>query len=129
MFDDLTDDNFILYAMKYYDNPQCVSEQDFHNDLKILKYIKRLLNRYNKTGNIKERLMINHLIMLGNIFPIEVLSRILFLKLPEQYWSALKTFLIFLKYMPDNIKIINGKNIISSDIQVDLKIAEKLRNI
>ena len=129
MFDDLTDDNFILYAMKYYDNPQCVSEQDFHNDLKILKYIKRLLNRYNKTGNIKERLMINHLIMLGNIFPIEVLSRILFLKLPEQYWSALKTFLIFLKYMPDNIEIINGKNIISSDIQVDLKIAEKLRNI
>tara|TARA_B000000460_G_C21429186_1_gene354359 strand:- start:104 stop:493 length:390 start_codon:yes stop_codon:yes gene_type:complete len=129
MFNDLTEDNFILYAMKYYDNPQCVSEQDFHNDLKILKYIKRLLNRYNKTGNIKERLMINHLIMLGNIFPIEVLSRILFLKLPEQYWSALKTFLIFLKYMPDNIKIINGKNIISSDIQVDLKIAEKLRNI
>tara|TARA_B100000949_G_scaffold197630_1_gene183791 strand:- start:1463 stop:1852 length:390 start_codon:yes stop_codon:yes gene_type:complete len=129
MFNDLTEDNFILYAMKYYDNPQCVSEQDFHNDLKILKYIKRLLNRYNKTGNIKERLMVNHLIMLGNIFPIEVLSRILFLKLPEQYWSALKTFLIFLKYMPDNIKIINGKNIISSDIQVDLKIAEKLRNI
>jgi hypothetical protein len=129
MFDDLTEDNFILYAIKYYDNPQCVSEQDFHNDLKILKYIKRLLNRYNKTGNIKERLMINHLIMLGNIFPIEVVSRILFLKLPEQYWSALKTFLIFLKYMPDNIKIINGKNIISSDIQVDLKIAEKLRNI
>ena len=129
MFNDLTEDNYILYAMKYYDNPQCVSEQDFHNDLKILKYIKRLLNRYNKTGNIKERLMINHLIMLGNIFPIEVLSRILFLKLPEQYWSALKTFLIFLKYMPDNIKIINGKNIISSDIQVDLKIAEKLRNI
>ena len=129
MFNDLTEDNFILYAMKYYDNPQCVSEQDFHNDLKILKYIKRLLNRYNKTGNIKERLMINHLIMLGNIFPIEVVSRILFLKLPEQYWSALKTFLIFLKYMPDNIKIINGKNIISSDIQVDLKIAEKLRNI
>ena len=129
MFNDLTEDNFILYAIKYYDNPQCVSEQDFHNDLKILKYIKRLLNRYNKTGNIKERLMINHLIMLGNIFPIEVLSRILFLKLPEQYWSALKTFLIFLKYMPDNIKIINGKNIISSDIQVDLKIAEKLRNI
>ena len=129
MFNDLTEDNYILYAMKYYDNPQCVSEQDFHNDLKILKYIKRLLNRYNKTGNIKERLMINHLIMLGNIFPIEVLNRILFLKLPEQYWSALKTFLIFLKYMPDNIKIINGKNIISSDIQVDLKIAEKLRNI
>ena len=129
MFDDLTEDNFILYAIKYYDNPQCVSEQDFHNDLKILKYIKRLLNRYNKTGNIKERLMINHLIMLGNIFPIEVVSRILFLKLPEQYWSALKTFLIFLKYMPDNIKVINGKNIISSDIQVDLKIAEKLRNI
>ena len=129
MFENLTDDNFILFAMKHYENPQCLSEQDFHNDLKILKYIKRLLNRYEKTGDIKERLMLNHLIMLGNVFPIEILSRILFFKIPIQYWSTLKTFLIFLRYMPDYIKSINGKDIISSDLQVDLKIAEKLRKI
>ena len=129
MFENLTEDNVILYAMKHYENPQCLSEQDFTNDLKILKYVKRLLNRYSRTGVIKERLMLNHLIMLGNVFPVPVLTRILFLKIPIEYWSALKTFLIFLKYMPDTIEQINGKIIISSDIKVDLEIAKKLRNI
>lgn len=129
MFENLTEDNVILYAMKHYENPQCLSEQDFTNDLKILKYVKRLLNRYSRTGVIKERLMLNHLIMLGNVFPVPVLTRILFLKIPIEYWSALKTFLIFLKYMPDTIEQINGKIIMSSDIKVDLEIAKKLRNI
>ena len=129
MFEDLNDDNFLLFAMKFYDNPQCLSEIDFNNDLKIFKYVKRLLNRYQRTGEIKERLMLNHLIMLGNVFPVQVVSRILFFKIPEQYWSALKTFLIFLNYMPEKINSINGKNIISSDIQLDMKIAKKLRKI
>ena len=80
-FDDITEQNFILYAMKFYDNAQCLSEQDFYNDLKIIKYIKRLLNRYKKTGELKTRLMLNHIIMLGNVFPVEVLTRILFLKI------------------------------------------------
>ena len=129
MFEDLNDDNFLLFAMKFYDNPQCLSETDFNNDLKIFKYVKRLLNRYKRTGEIKERLMLNHLIMLGNVFPVQVVSRILFFKIPEQYWSALKTFLIFLNYMPEKINSINGKNILSSDIQLDMKIANKLRKI
>tara|TARA_S200000501_G_C20771606_1_gene720828 strand:- start:777 stop:1166 length:390 start_codon:yes stop_codon:yes gene_type:complete len=129
MFDNINDENFLLYAMKFYSNPQCLSETDFNTDMKILKYVKRLLNRYERTGEIKERLMLNHLIMLGNIFPVEVLSRILFFKIPEQYWSALKTFLIFLNYMPENINSINGKEIKSSDIQIDLLIAKKLREI
>ena len=129
MFEDLNDDNFLLYAMKFYENPQCLSEVDFNNDLKILKYVKRLLNRYERTGILKERLMLNHLIMLGNIFPIKVLTRILFLKIPKQYWSELKTFLIFLNYMPEKIESINGKLIISSDIQLNLNIAKKLREI
>ena len=129
MFEDLNDENFLLYAMKFYDNPQCLSEIDFSNDLKIFKYVKRLLNRYERTGEIKERLMLNHLIMLGNVFPVQVVSRILFFKIPEQYWSALKTFLIFLNYMPEKINSINGKNILSSDIQIDMKIAKKLRKI
>lgn len=129
MFENLNEDNFILYAMKYYDNSQCLSEVEFHNDLKIIKYIKRLLNRYSKTGEIKERLMLNHLIMLSNVFPVPVLVRILFLKIPEEYWKELKTFLIFLKYMPEMISSINQRTIVSSDIGVDLYIAEKLRKI
>lgn len=129
MFEDLNDDNFLLYVMKFYENPQCLSETDFNNDLKIFKYVKRLLNRYDRTGEIKERLMLNHLIMLGNVFPIQIVSRILFFKIPEQYWSALKTFMIFLNYMPEKIESINGKNILSSDISLDMKIADKLRDI
>tara|TARA_B100000513_G_C11850190_1_gene169097 strand:- start:179 stop:571 length:393 start_codon:yes stop_codon:yes gene_type:complete len=128
-FDDITEQNFILFAMKFYDNAQCLSEQDFYNDLKIIKYIKRLLNRYKKTGELKTRLMLNHIIMLGNVFPVEVLTRILFLKIPEEYWSELKTFLIFLKYMPDSIDSINGRIVISSDISLNLEIAEELRKI
>ena len=128
-FDDITEQNFILYAMKFYDNAQCLSEQDFYNDLKIIKYIKRLLNRYKKTGELKTRLMLNHIIMLGNVFPVEVLTRILFLKIPEEYWIELKTFLIFLKYMPDSIDSINGRIVISSDISLNLEIAEELRKI
>ena len=128
-FDDVNDDNFIIFAMKFYENPQCLSEKDFHNDLKILKYVKRLLNRYERTRVLKERLMLNHLIMLGNVFPVKVLVRILFLKIPVQYWSELKTFLIFLNYMPEKIESINGRSIISSDIQINLDIANKLREI
>ena len=127
MFDDLNKDNFILYAMKFYENPQCLSEQDFHDDLKIIKYLKRLLNRYHLGGELKERLILNHLITLGNVFPVEVLSRILFLKISQKYWTYLKTFLIHLEYMPEQISSINGEKIISSDIRVNLEIAKKLR--
>ena len=127
MFDDLNKDNFILYAMKFYENPQCLSEQDFHDDLKIIKYLKRLLNRYHLGGELKERLILNHLITLGNVFPAEVLSRILFLKISQKYWTYLKTFLIYLEFMPDQISSINGEKIISSDIRVNLEIAKKLR--
>ena len=120
MFEDLNDDNFLLYAMKFYENPQCLSESDFNNDLKILKYVKRLLNRYERTRVLKERLMLNHLIMLGNVFPVKVLVRILFLKIPVQYWSELKTFLIFLNYLPQG-----GYN----ELPLDTTIIDKLMNL
>ena len=128
-FEDLNEDNFILYAMKNYENNQCLSEKDFHNDLKILKYLRRLLNRYDNGGDIKVRLILNHLIMLTNVFPVHVTTRMLFFKMPEKYWSVLKTFLIFLNYMPDKIESIDGKVIISSDILLDMHVAEQLRNI
>lgn len=129
MFDDLNKDNFVLYAMKFYENPQCLSEQDFYDDLKTIKYIKRLLNRYHMGGELKERLILNHLITLGNVFPVEVLTRILFLKISSKYWTYLKTFLIFLDFMPEQVSSVNGEKVISSNIGVDLRIAEKLRKI
>lgn len=129
MFDDLNKDNFVLYAMKFYENPQCLSEQDFYDDLKTIKYIKRLLNRYHMGGELKERLILNHLITLGNVFPVEVLTRILFLKISSKYWTYLKTFLIFLDFMPEQVSSVNGEKIISSNIGVDLRIAKKLREI
>lgn len=127
IFDDLNEDNYILYAMKNYNNPQCLTEQDFYNDMKTIKYIKRLLNRYYLTGDLKERLILNHLIVFGNVLNVEACVRILFLKIPKSYWSALKTFLIYLDFMPEFIGKVDGNFIISSDISVDMKIANILR--
>jgi len=129
MFDDLTEDNYILYAMKYYDNPQCLSEKDFYSDMNSIKYIKRLFNRYLSTGELKERLLLNHLITFYNMFPIDVGNRILFLKMPENVHSILKTFLIHLDYMTNVIDKVNGKYIISSDIMLDMNVVKKLREI
>ena len=128
-FDDLNEDNFVLYAMKHYENNQCLSEKDFNNDLKIFKYLRRLLNRYENNGDIKERLILNHLIMLTNVFSVQATTRMLFFKIPEKYWSVLKTFLIFLKYMPETVEPVNGKKIISSDILIDMNVAEQLRKV
>tara|TARA_Y100000034_G_scaffold126193_1_gene177060 strand:- start:390 stop:782 length:393 start_codon:yes stop_codon:yes gene_type:complete len=128
-FEDLNEENFILYAMKNYENNQCLSEKDFNNDLKIFKYLRRLLNRYENGGNIKVRLILNHLIMLTNVFPVYATTRMLFFKMPEKYWSVLKTFLIFLKYMPETVESVNGKKIISSNILIDMKVAEQLRKV
>lgn len=128
-FDDLNEENFLLYAMKNYNNPQCLSMSDFHDDMKILKYVKRLINRYLLTGDLKDRLILNHLIMFGNIFPIPVATRILFYKLPKNMWITLKTFLVYLNYMPDKIDKINGEVIYSADLGVDIKIIKILREI
>ena len=128
-FEDLNEENFILYAMKNYENNQCLSEKDFNNDLKFYKYLRRLLNRYENGGDIKVRLILNHLIMLTNVFPVYATTRMLFFKMPEKYWSVLKTFLIFLKYMPETVESVNGKKIISSNILIDMKVAEQLRKV
>ena len=128
-FDDLNEGNFLMFAMKEYNNVQCTDVEEFYDDLKKIKYIKRLFNIYINGGQLKERLILNHLITLGNVFPIEVLTRILFLKISQKYWTYLKTFLIFLNYMPEQISSINGEKVISSNIQVNLEIANRLREI
>ena len=102
-FDELNKDNYLLFAIKYYDNPQSVTKEDFDNDLKRFKYIKRLLNRYKNTKNIddlKVHLILNHLIVLFNVFN-DATVPLLFYNLDESHWSTIKSFLIFLNRLPE----------------------------
>lgn len=128
MFNELNEDNFIIYAMKCYDSPNCIMSE-FEEDLKRLKYIKRLIKKYKATGELKERLILNHIIVMSNVFGTEAAVRMLFYKFDPDDYSILKTFLIFLNYMPKVIIGIRGSNIHSSDITVDLFVAKRLRDI
>jgi|TARA_B100000809_G_scaffold64107_1_gene60890 hypothetical protein len=127
IFDDLNEKNFLLYAMKEYNNPQCVQVEEFYDDLKKVKYIKRLFNQYLNEGVLKERLLLNHIIVFYNVFPVRSATRILFLKIEEEFWPILKTFLVYLSYMPEIIDSINGRAIISDDIQLDQGVVDRLR--
>jgi hypothetical protein len=128
MFDDLNDENFMIYAMKCYSAPNCVMSE-FEGDIKRTKYLKRLFRRYKVTKSLKERLILNHIILLNNVFGPEATARILFYRIDERDYDILKTFLLYLNIMPDNIIGIKGKSIYSTDIPVDLNIAEILRKI
>ena len=129
IFDDLTDDNFLMFAMKEYNDIQCTSIEEFYDDLKKIKYIKRLFNIYKNTGQLKERLILNHIIVFYNVFPIQSGTRILFYKIEKSFWPMLKTFLIFLDRMPETIDSIRGETIRTSDIQLDEGIVTRLRSI
>ena len=128
-FDDLNEGNFLMFSMKEYNNIQCVDIEEYYDDLKKIKYIKRLFNIYLNDGQLKERLILNHLIVFYNVFPIQAGTRILFYKIEEHFWSMLKTFLIFLDRMPDKIESIRGKTILSTDIKLDDGIVTRLRTI
>lgn len=121
----LSEDNFVLYAMKHYDNPQCQTVQEFEEDLKRFLYLKKLFARYKKNGDLKERLILNHIIVLYNLFG-EALTNMLFFKVEEEHWPALITFLIYLNRVDEKIEY-NG--ILVSDIPIDLNIASVLRKI
>jgi len=128
-FDDLNEGTFLMYSMKEYNNIQCVDIEEYYDDLKKIKYIKRLFNIYKNDGQLKERLILNHLITWYNVFPIQSGTRILFYKIEEHFWPMLKTFLIFLERMPDKIESIRGKTILSTDIKLDDGIVTRLRTI
>ena len=128
MFDDLNDENFMIYAMKCYASPHCVMSE-FEGDIKRTKYLKRLFRRYKVTKTLKERLILNHIILLNNVFGPEVTARILFYRIDERDYDILKTFLLYLNIMPDMVYGIKGKNIRTSEISVDTDIAEILRQI
>lgn len=116
----LTKDNLIIYAAKHYYNPKCIDSEEFFEDLKRFKYIKRLLNRYRDSGVLSERLILNHLIVIFNVFGNEAGLDILELKIEIEYWHVLKPFLIFLKTI---------KNTEYTNIDMDKLVVERLRKI
>lgn len=121
----LTEDNFILFAMHHYDNPQCHSVQEFEEDLKRFLYLKKLLNRYERDGDLKERLILNHITVLYNLFG-DACTNMLFLKIEREYWPQLVTFLIYLNRMPEQVE---GYAFKMSDFTLDSRIIEALRKI
>jgi len=100
IFTELTSENFLLFAIKHYENPQAVTKEDFEKDLNHFKYIKRLLKRYRNTGELKAHLLLNHFIILYNIFG-EGTTAMLFYKIEEDMWEIMKTFVVFLDKLPE----------------------------
>lgn len=127
MIFDLTEDNFLIYAIKNYDNPACKGLSEFNEDMKKFKYIKRLLGRYHAGKGLKERLLLNHIIVISNLFGPEASVKMLFYKIDKKHWPTLKTFLVFLNIMPENVILYNGVN--ESDIPLDAEVINKLRVI
>jgi len=99
-FNELNENNFLLFAIKYYENPQSVTMEDFESDLKRLRYVKRLLKRYKNTGELKTHLILNHLIILFNVFN-DAAVPLLFYNLEKELWPSIKSFLIFLNRLPE----------------------------
>ena len=119
---ELTDVNLLNYAMKHYNNPECKSIEEFQEDLTRTKYIKRLFRKYKTSGELKERLLLNHIIIFYNVFGIEAATNILFFKIEEEFWPLLKTFLVFLDMFPEN-------DIEKIKIPLEQEIIDVLRNI
>ena len=121
-FDELNESNYMLFAIKFYDNPQAVTKDDFESDLKRIRYIKRLLKRYKNTGELKIHLILNHITILFNVFN-EAAVPLLFYNLEEDLWPSIKSFLVFLNRIPEypKTKI--------SDIEVDKECLDKLQAV
>jgi hypothetical protein len=124
-FNELTNENYLMFALLHYDNPHCVDIKEYFEDVRKLKYIKRLFNRYKEDGVMKERLILNHLISFYNVFENVAATRLLFFRVGEEYYSLLKTFLVFLNKMPEQI----NEKLYSDSIQLDSKVIELLRKI
>ena len=120
MYEKITPANWLMYALHNYNNPQCEGEEEFNEDIKRFKYLKRLLKKYNETGNLKERLILNHIIVLSNVFGVEASGILLFFKIDRDYWPALKTFMIYLHMIPETEM---------QQVEMDPKVWEALENI
>jgi len=127
-FDNLTNDNIMMYAVKAYDSPNCIMSE-FKDDMKRFNYLKRLFLRYRKYDELRVQLVLNHIVVLCNVFGPEVATRLLFFKVTKDDYSSLKTYLLFLSCMPERVRGIKGQDILSSDIPVNSQIANTLRKI
>ena len=120
MYENITTDNVMMFAIKHYDNHQCEGEKEFHDDMKRFKYIKRLLRKYKETGVLKERLLLNHIIILKNLFGPEACVTLLLFKIQREHWETLKSFLLFLNILrQDEI----------SDVEENTEVLEILRKL
>jgi hypothetical protein len=122
IFNELNGENFLIFAIKNYENPQAVTKEDFEKDLNHFKYIKRLLRKYRNTGELKIHLLINHFIVLYNMFG-EATTPMLFYKIEQDLWSVMKTFIVFLDKLPEYPKCY------IHDIEIDQKCLEELTRI
>jgi hypothetical protein len=122
IFNELNEENFLLFAIKNYENPQAVTKEDFDRDLNHFKYIKRLLKRYKNSGELKTHLLLNHFIILYNIFG-DAATPMLFYKIEKELWSVMKTFIIFLNKLPEYPKCF------IHDVQVDINCLSELRKV
>ncbi len=120
LFSELNNDNFDLYAAKHYRNHQCITADEFYDDIAKFKYVVRLLRRYRDTGRIQERLLLNHIITIYNVFDISAANRMIFHRVDVNLWPALKTFLVYLNYIPENTY---------QNINIDLALATKLKDL
>lgn len=126
----VTPKNALMFAMKAYENPRCLTMDEFHEDYKRFKYIKRLCRRYVTTHHLSERLMLNHLILLTNVFGVEPTCRLLFVKCAdEKSWRVLKPFLLYLRVLPEIVWGVNGKNVLTDRIPLDEKLYRKLKEL
>ena len=120
VFDELKNSNFKLFAAKHYNNPECTEVDEFAEDVNRFKYVKRLFKRYEINDDLQERLILNHIIVIYNVFGIEAANKMMWFKVEEQHYSALKTFLVFLNFLNVDDKV---------EIPLDTKIIQRLRNI
>jgi len=121
-FDELNESNYLLFAIKFYNNPQAVTRDDFESDLKRIRYIKRLLKRYKNTGELKIHLILNHLIILFNVFD-DAAVPLLFYNLEQDLWPAIKSFLVFLNRVPEYPKTV------INEIEIDEVCLQELKNL
>jgi hypothetical protein len=122
IFNELNDSNWLIFAIKHYENPCSATQEDFYEDLKRFKYIKRLLKKYKRTGNLKSHLLINHFIILYNVFG-EATTPLLFFKMDKELWSCIKTFLYFLNRIPEYPKTI------LNEIEIDENCLKELKSL
>ena len=126
MYDNLNENNFIMFAMRHYSNPHCTDILEFQDDLKRIRYIRRLINKYQQTGELRDRLIINHLVVIYNVFETRAATKIIMFKLQDQLYY-LKPILIFLGYWTTDIGLIEGKKINDDQIPMDSRIIDLLR--